>query len=238
MASDSSETHTDSSGIMKFVEVDKTLHFKSLNIGISTWGDAEVNNQDINEWLNLSMNSFEQEQKSNNVLEQVVDFLSKKLDEAFGLDGTAPNHSIHMGLHIAGYNSFPENRTPGICHVFIQPGFYKFDPQKTMLSLPSYVPGYHLRNGMYEEFAMMWPALSGIDASFRRLIASQYQDEIEPARDPIALQAEWLGSWVKQMCLIIKTSGLPEYIGKSVKILSFNHKGNVRWFILPELIEF
>ena len=59
MASDSSETHTNNAGSMKFLEVDKTLYFKSLNIGISTWGHAEVGNQGINEWLNDSMADFE-----------------------------------------------------------------------------------------------------------------------------------------------------------------------------------
>ena len=237
MASDSSETHIDSAGSMEFIEVDKTLYFKELNIGISTWGDAEVGDQGINEWLEYSMADFERQRKAYNVLEEATHFLAKELDDAFGLDGSTLNSSLHMGLHIAGYNSLPEHTAPGICHVFIEPGFYRFDPQKTMLCLPPHAPGYYLRNGMYEEFAIMWPALSGIDASFRSLIASHYKHELKPSKDPVALQAEWLGNWVKQMCLIIKIAGLPEYIGKSVKILAFDHKGNIRWFNLPEMKE-
>ncbi|MBW2740634.1 MAG: hypothetical protein JRE64_17730 [Deltaproteobacteria bacterium] len=237
MASDSSETHIDSAGRSQFVEVEKTLYFKTINVGISTWGDAEVGNQGINEWLFQTISYFSAQNKSPKVLEQVTNFLAKRLDVAFGLDGKIVNSSLHMGLHVAGYNSPAENAAPGICHVFIEPGFKRFDPQSTMLSLPSGTPGYHLRNGMYKEFAVMWPALSGIDASFRTLIASRYRSKLTSPNDPIALQAEWLGSWVKQMCLVIKTAGLPEYIGKTVKILAFNFEGNDRWFHLPEMKE-
>jgi len=90
---------------------------------------------------------------------------------------------------------------------------------------------------MYEVFAVMWPALSGIDATFRSLIASSYKNELVSPVDPVALQAEWLGNWIKQMCLMIKTAGLPEYIGKTVKVLTFSSAGNARWFHLPEMKE-
>ena len=238
MASDSSETHTDTkTDIRKFVEVDKTLYFDGINIGISTWGDAEVGNQGINKWLNQAVADFKLHFQGKNILQEITSFLAKKLDKAFGLDGKKVNSSLHMGLHVAGYNSTIENALPGICHVLIEPGFSQFDPQMTMLSLPNEKATFHLRNGMYEEFAIMWPALSGIDASFRSLIATRYQNEIESSKDPVSLQAEWLGSWVKQMCLVIKTAGLPEYIGKTVKILTFDFVKNVRWFYLPEMKE-
>ena len=106
-----------------------------------------------------------------------------------------------------------------------------------MLALPNEDTNFHLRNGMYEEFAIMWLALFGIDTSFRGLIATRYQNEIEASKDPVSLQDEWLGNWVKQMCLVIKTAGLPEYIGKTVKILTFDLTRNVRWFHLPDMKE-
>ena len=59
MASDSSETHTNKiTGFRKYVEVDKTLYFDEINVGISTWGDAEVGNQGINDWINQSVADF------------------------------------------------------------------------------------------------------------------------------------------------------------------------------------
>jgi hypothetical protein len=237
MASDSSETREYPNGRKEFLEVDKTLYFDEINIGISTWGDAEVDNQGINEWLNQAVADFKSYFQGKNILQEITLFLAKKLDKAFLLDGKKVNSSIHMGLHVAGYNSNLENVLPGICHVFIEPDFLKFDPQMTMLSLPNEREKLYLRNGMYEEFAIMWPALSGIDSSFRTLIASRYKNEIHPSKDPIALQAEWLGNWVKQMCLVIKTAGLPEYIGKTVKVLSFNSQGKPRWFHLHEMSE-
>jgi hypothetical protein len=235
MASDSSETWIDSSGNEKFVEVDKTLYFPEINIGISTWGDAEVLGQGLNDWLKQAVLDFAQHKKSDQVLADFTAFLSERLDKALGLDGTTPNSEYHMGLHIAGYNSSSDQTPPGICHVFIDPNFNKFQPQETLLSLPPHISAYHLRNGMFEEFAIMWPALYGIDTSFRNLIALNYQDIIRIPEDPIALKAEWLGSWVKQMCLVIKMAGLREYIGKKVKVLSFNQQGDVKWFHLPEM---
>lgn len=238
MASDSSETRMDPDGTVSFAEVDKTLYSKEINIGISTWGDAEVGNQGINEWLKQALADFRAQSKPNQILKQITHFLAKRLDDSFGLNDTADNSLLHMGLHVAGYNFDSGNVSPGICHVFIAPGMRRFNPELTMLSLPKHVPGFHLRNGMYEEFAIMWPALSGIDASFRSLIESRYQKEKTSPKDPVRLQAEWLGNWVKQMCLVIKTAGLPEYIGKTVKVLTFNRDGNARWFRLPEIEEF
>ena len=237
MASDSSETFEYSDGRQEFCEVDKTLYFQSINIGISTWGHAQVGDQGINEWLEDAISEFVKLQILKQNLEKVTAFLASKLNKAFGLDGYKQNLETHMGLHIAGFNSTSKNALAGICHVFIEPGFYKFDPQLTVLSLPDKGASFQLRNGMYEEFAIMWPALSGIDASFRTLIASRYKNEIRPSKDPIALQAEWLGNWVKQMCLVIKTAGLPEYIGKTVKILTFDSQSKPRWFYLNEMNE-
>ena len=237
MASDSSETCEYADGRQEFVEVDKTLYFQSINIGISTWGHAQVGDQGINDWLEDVISEFVNFQSSKQNLENVTAFLASKLNKAFGLDGNKPNLETHMGLHIAGFNSTSKNTLPGICHVFIKPGYYTFDPQLTALSLPGKEASFQLRNGMYEEFAIMWPALSGIDTSFRTLIASRYKNEIRPSKDPVALQAEWLGSWVKQMCLVIKTAGLPEYIGKTVKVLAFNSQSKPRWFHLNEMNE-
>ena len=89
---------------------------------------------------------------------------------------------------------------------------------------------------MYEEFALMWPALSGIDDSFRGLIQFFHNNKISAPEDPTRLRAEWLGNWIKQMCLMIKTAGLPEYIGKTVTVLNFNRNGRSRWFELPEMV--
>jgi hypothetical protein len=83
----------------------------------------------------------------------------------------------------------------------------------------------------------MWPALSGIDATFRNLFKFHYKGYIQPASDPVALRAEWLGNWVKQMCLTLKSAGMPEFIGKSVNVLTFNYKGGVRWFKLKPIEE-
>lgn len=234
MASDSSETLIDpATGHETYVEVDKTIYFDQLNIGISTWGDAQVGGMSINDWLVQTLNGFTTMNKTERLLHEIISFLAKQLDTAFGFDGTTINKSVHMGLHVAGYNKISKDALPGICHVFIKPGSRQFDPQPTVLELTDPSKSYFLRNGMYEEFAMMWPALSGIDTSFRILLSTHYSQIIHLPKDLVALQAEWLGNWVKQMCLAIKMAGLPEYIGKTVKILSFNNNKEVRRFILP-----
>ena len=50
MASDSSETRKDTkTGVETFHKAIKTLYFSALNIGISTWGDANVGTEGIND---------------------------------------------------------------------------------------------------------------------------------------------------------------------------------------------
>jgi hypothetical protein len=147
---------------------------------------------------------------------------------------------MKLGLHVAGYN-FAASDAPGFCHVHISPEYKKFDPQPgPFLSLPTHVEAMHLRNGMidekgFDEFNIMWPALSGIDETFRNLLRNHYPQFNRDVKDLIAARAEWLGNWVKQMCLAVKLAGFPERIGKTVKVLTFNKEGEVRWFALPEM---
>jgi hypothetical protein len=235
MGSDSSETRTDGT-TENFVEVEKTLYFPKLNIGVSTWGDAEVAGQDINSWLIAKANEYCQSKtvQINHELVAFTTFLAQELDKAFNLDGTPTNHSHHLGIHLGGYN---DGQSPGLCHTFIEPKSSRFEGQHTLPSLPANIPAYHLRNGMYEEFALFWPALSGIDLSFRSLIQINWKNEIREHKDPVAVHAEWLGNWVKLMCLSTKTAGLPEYIGKTVRVLAFDQKAKPRKFRIAEMSE-
>ena len=235
MASDSSEARRCQTGELVFVEVDKTLYFKELNIGISTWGKSWVGSQNVNEWIKDKFQEFVFLKKigPNQALAELTKFLA----DCFNQKGHLKLDE-DMGLHVAGYNTDEAGAAPGICHVFKEKGSHLFEPQFTMLSLPKHEYAYHLRNGIYEEFSMMWPRLLEVDDSFRDLIRKRYLAEVKEFGDPLAVSAEWLGSWVKQMCLVFKTAGLPEYIGKAVKVLTFNQKGDVRKFRLGEMVNY
>lgn len=234
MASDSSETWTDpDTGNKTYIEFDKTLYFSRLNVGVSTWGDAQVGEEEINEWLDRTIAKFNS-QNLDGLLRRLADYIASKLNDALK-SGKMEDHEHHMGLHIAGYDS--SESQPVICHVFIEPDSKGFEAQMTMPVLSRSQKVFHLRNGMYREFATMWPALFGVDQSLRTLFAEGYRDELIDADDPIALESEWLGNWVKQVCLVSKTAGLPEYIGKTVKILAFDKDCRPRWFHIKEMEE-
>jgi hypothetical protein len=235
MGSDSSETRTDGAS-EDFVEVEKTLYFPTLNIGVSTWGNAEVAGQDINSWLGTKANEYCRSKtvQINYELVAFTTYLAEELDKAFMLDGNPQKHSHHLGIHLGGYN---DGKNPGLCHTFIEPNSPRFEGQHTLPSLPTNKPAYHLRNGIYEEFSLFWPALSGIELAFRSLIQINWKDELREHKDPVAVRAEWLGNWVKMMCLITKTAGLPEYIGKSVRVLAFDEKAKSRKFRIAEIAE-
>jgi hypothetical protein len=224
MASDSSETQT-VDGKSTFAEVEKTHYFSKLNVGISTWGHATVGDQGIDEWLRETVEDFTQLGKTDELLSGLTSHIARRLDEAFHLDGTRRNNSIRMGLHIAGYNS-STNDAPGFCHVFIDQGYPYFDPQETQLYLPEHIPARHLRNGMldeygFDEFAIMWPALSGVFESFHSMMLKRYPHMTRPLQYSPVIRAELLGNWVKQLCLVVKLAGIPEHIGKAVRVLTF-----------------
>jgi hypothetical protein len=239
MASDSSETRT-SSQATTFVDVDKTHYFPDINVGISTWGYATVGNQSIDSWLTAEVNNFAQVKSSDEILSNLTKHLGQRLIEAFHLDGSRRNGHIRMGLHIAGYNSDTLD-APGLCHVFIDQGDLYFTSQETQLYLPEHVPAMHLRNGIldeysaFNEFAIMWPALFGIHETFRNLIYDRYHHKATVLQDPLVMRAEYLGNWIRQLCLVVKMAGIPEYIGKSVRVLVFEREGNPRRYELPEM---
>ncbi|MBU1298215.1 MAG: hypothetical protein KKF20_00655 [Bacteroidetes bacterium] len=235
MSSDSSET-IERGTKEEFREVAKTLYFPQLNIGVSTWGEAELNGIEINDWLQSKCKEYCQTKKVriNFELASFTTFLAEHFDAALGLPVADQEQTHHLGVHVAGYN---DGQNPGLCHVFIEPHKPSFEGQHTILSLPIHLPGYHLRNGIYKEFAFLWPALSGIDESFRLLIRHGWTEHLKPITDPVKVHSEWLGSWVKQMCLITKTAGLPEYVGKAVRVLAFDQHARPRWFQMPEMLE-
>src|SRR3989344_5171254 len=116
MAADSSETVTDSKGKQHFQECNKIICFPEFNIGISTWGDATVNNKGINKWLEDKITEFKRQKGEinfkNKFLEEVAEWIAKKLNEVF------PNGESVMRLHITGYNISKDNELrPGIFHV-------------------------------------------------------------------------------------------------------------------------
>ncbi len=233
MSSDSSETQI-KNDVENFVEVEKTLYLPKLNIAVSTWGDAMVENQGINPWLEARVIQYCQAKavQINYELIDFTEFLCREFNRAFGFDGTPRLHDHHLGVHVGGYN---DGVHPGLCHVFIEKNKPTFEAQPTLPSLPPHVPAFHLRNGMYEEFALFWPALSGIDESFRMLIQEMRSDSIVPHTDPVAIRAEWIGNWVKHMCLSTKNAGLPEYIGKTVRVVAFDHEAKPRKFRISEM---
>jgi hypothetical protein len=157
MASDSSQTILDNATkkITGFVEKEKTFYFKGLNIGLSSWGLAQVGAQDIGIWLEGPVKEFMEtvnQTGNSDRLAAFTNFLARQLDEAFKLDGKKENDSLHMGLHICGYNSSTD-KSPGMCHIYINPGQNRFIPELTVIpSLPKGIPANHLRNGIHEEF--------------------------------------------------------------------------------------
>jgi hypothetical protein len=241
MASDSSETRT-AHGKSTFTEVEKTHYFSKLNVGISTWGHAIIDGQGIgiDEWLRETVEEFTHLGNTDGILSGLTSHLAVRLDEAFYLNGS--NRSkIRMGLHIAGYDSSTSD-APGICHVFIDQDHLRFDSQQIQLRLPEHYLNQQLRNGMldeygFDEFAIMWPALSGVFESFRNVLLKRYSSITQPLQYSPAVQAELLGNWVKQLCVVVKLAGIPEHIGKAVRVLTFDKSGNPQRFILPEMIE-
>jgi hypothetical protein len=77
MAADSAETRT-ISGKEYVVEVDKTLYFPKINIGISTWGEAMIKNQGINEWFQETVNDFSPNSDIEGLLPNISTYLAQK----------------------------------------------------------------------------------------------------------------------------------------------------------------
>lgn len=233
MASDSAETITYSDGSQRIEDVEKSLYFPRLNVGISTWGNARVNNVNINLWLKETLSTYCDDTREVR-LSNLTSFLAGQLDREFGLPRLGRGN-FEMGLHIGGFESRDRACPPGLCHVFINKNEKQFIAEFTRPKLPE-GEIFFLRNGMYEPFAMMWDELRKIEGKYAEIVARSYPGLIQPDNhDQIDLHAEWLGSWVKQLCMILKNVGMPEYVGKTVRVLSFDNNRDVRTYELPEI---
>jgi|GEM_PF-6532328 len=233
MAADSAETATYADGSRAIREIEKTLYFPKLNVGISTWGSAKIGNIGINEWLRDSLIEYHDANDSLR-LTRLTNFLASRLDAEFGLPKRG--HSLaEMGLHIGGFETGEVNCPPGLCHVFIGKDRDRFEPELTHPSLK--VGGFLLFNGMYEPFSMMWHELKEVDDKYRAIVERSYPHLIKLDRDRwIDFHAEWLGGWVKQLCITFKVVGMPEYVGKAIRVLTFDNNGDRRNYEIPEIV--
>ena len=251
MAADSSESTCDG---QSFEEVDKIIYFTRFNIGISTWGDAVVENKGINDWLKEKIDEFKgtktEENIRNKYLEEVSEFLAKKLNEAF------PNGDSVLGLHIASYtySKRHEEYRPGVFHVHNHdkrkvreirichtPEHREGDPTKFIAEKTRPIlekdDAIHLRNGIYEEFALFFPALQGLKETFRNTIMLSHENMINPGNlDLIKIEAESVANWVRLMCNTFTEAGLSPYIGKKIRVLALQ-VNKLRKFTLDEFSE-
>lgn len=243
MASDSSELITNlRTKERSFNSATKTLYCDDLNIGVSTWGLATIGGRGVNSWLQDELRAFSRTEygTTDQPLTALTQFLAAQLDVEFSLNGSSPYRGDSLGFHLAGYDSKnPLSAPPGMCHVYLNPGQRKAEPELTLPVLPPFISGQHLRNGMFEPFAIMWPTLSGVDETFKSLIEQHYKEQSVAASDSdnVKLRAEWVGNWVKQMCNMLKQAGIPRFIGEPVVVLTFNAQRQVRWFEIPEIRE-
>ena len=253
MAADSSETRTDN-GKESFEEVDKIIYFPELNIGISTWGYALVDNKDINTWLKEIIDEFKQNKNGddfkNKFLNEISEQIAKKLNEEF------PNGEAVLGLHIAGYTystEFKEYR-PGIFHVHnhdknnireirrcLTPEHRAGEPTKFIAEKTKPIlkkgEAIHLRNGIYEEFALFFPVLQGLKETFRNTIMLSHENMINTNDlDLIKIEAESIANWVRLMCNTFNDAGLFPYVGKRVRVLAIREDSH-RKFTLNEFTE-
>lgn len=254
MAADSSETVTDKTG-RRFQDCDKIIHFSDLNVGISTWGDAIVDNKNVNSWLEEKIKEFKQNKNNGNnlknkYLKEVAEVIAENLNIAF------PNGESVLGLHIAGfsYSQCHGELRPGIFHVHnhdennikeikrcLTPEHRNGQPKKFIAekTKPILENGevIHLRNGIYEEFALFFPALQGVKHTFINIIRSNHENMVNTNNlDFLKIEAESIANWVRLMCNTFNEAGLLPYVGKKVRVLALQ-KDNSRKFTLNEFSE-
>lgn len=253
MAADSSETIGDKNGT-NFKEVDKIIYFPDFNIGISTWGDAIIENKDINSWLKEKIEEFKrnnalQEPLKNKYLRQISEYLANKLRAVF------PNGESILGLHVSGFTYSEEEKDyrPGIFHVHNHnpenvreirrcltkehkqgpPTLFVAEATKPMLEKGGAV---HVRNGIYEEFALFFPALQGLKETFRNIVMISHENLKTDDMDLIKIEAESVANWVRLMCNTFTEAGLIPCIGKKIRVLALQ-ADNYRKFTLDEFRE-
>lgn len=234
MAADSSETITNANGRRDFLEVDKIIYFKKLNIGISTWGDARIESIDINTWLENEINKFIDNISSNSslknkYLKEVAEYLARRLNE--------DSSNMVCGLHVAGYSYVDGKYKPGIFHVHnhdkaniseikrcivethrngVNPELFIAEPTKPILEDGNTV---HVRNGIYEKFALFFPAYSGLQRTFVDTIQLSYPQLRQENLDLVKIEAENIANWVRLMCNTFSEAGLAPFVGKKVRVL-------------------
>lgn len=253
MAADSSETRMQN-GEESFEEVDKIIYFPDLNIGISTWGDAIVDNKDIDSWLKEAIGRFKQNKNDNNLKNKFLSDISKHIAEK--LNEIFPNGEAVLGLHITGYTYSVELKEyrPGVFHVHnhdernireirrcLTPEHRNGEPKKFIAEKTKPIlqkgEAIHIRNGIYEEFALFFPALQGLKETFRNTLMLSHEDMVNTNDlDLVKIEAESIANWVRLMCNTFNEAGLFPYVGKRIRVLAIQ-EDNHRKFTLNEFSE-
>ncbi len=112
MSADSRITYTDAitNEILRYVDgVEKVYHVKKVNLGISYWGLAEIQDKSMLDFLT----EFEETQlDEGDSFDEVAEELKNRLEHV------VPRIRIRMGLHLAGYEKRGDEYTPRLRHIF------------------------------------------------------------------------------------------------------------------------
>lgn len=112
MSADSRITYIDAitNEILEHVDdVEKLYHVKKVNVGISYWGLAEIQDKSMLDFLS----EFEEAQIDE---DDSIDEVAEKLKNH--LENIVPRIRIRIGLHLAGYEKSGEESTPRLRHIF------------------------------------------------------------------------------------------------------------------------
>ncbi len=112
MSADSRITYIDAitNEILEYVnDVEKVYHVTKVNVGISYWGLAEIQDKSMIDFFT----EFEETQIDEG---DSIDGVAEKLKNH--LENVVPKIRIRMGLHLAGYEKRGDEFTPRLRHIF------------------------------------------------------------------------------------------------------------------------
>ena len=243
MTADSAEIEF---GTFRIKPIDKVIHYYKLNIGVSTWGIATIKGEDINSWLQNSKSQFHSDVIKgqlvpNKYLRQLAEYLGHKLNTDI------PNGESNLGLHVAGYMEIEGILRPVVYHVHnhnpdegLEIESCKSHNHKNAMSFVAEEniydetePDFHLRNGIYKEFAAYYPEFEKSYIKFLERIKANHSSLVLPSRDMIRVRAEYAANLVNLVRTAFTLSGLYPVVGMAIKVIAIEpHR--VQRFVLPE----
>ncbi len=216
----------------------KVYEIPTINAGLSCWGNAQVGDVSLDEWMPEFLDTNEDNYKTIDDFALILrDEIRRYTLQITAIEGSLEYRFGNRGFHLAGFTDYQGRRTPSFYHIHNGQSerFSNIDPRLVNAN-HDYSPDFilnqfnqgvvpHTRNGAFQRYAQLFDTI--INAIMRMRINGQpirfpdFRDETQN----VEVSTRFVEFWLRFVREFYALSNLEDIIGGPISLLTIQPNG-------------